>query len=175
MSRRIFVGLAISESLKARIAEFQQKYRDLSVRWMKPDGLHLTLIPPWHVSDLEKARGEFLALEEVFAPIGVDFFRFTFGPNPREPRLMWLEGKFSQQLWDLKQKVEQHYDFRFEKRRFIPHITVARFRLEKFASFAVKNLREPASIHESFAALCLFESVLKPGGAEYETIARIES
>ena len=174
MPRRIFIALSISENLKKKIGQFQQKYQHLPVRWLDSAGLHLTLIPPWYVSDLDKAQMEFLNIKDFFKPMVVDFHSFSFGPDPREPRLIWLEGKFSQELFEFKQKIEQYYGFRPEKRAFIPHITVARFQPEKFASFSLKNLNGLASSLESFTTFCLFESVLSPGGAQYEVIARIE-
>jgi len=60
-----------------------------------------------------------------------------------------------------------------EKRPFLTHLTIARFKKKDFASFPTRDLHNKVFWEEKVNSFLLMESRLKRSGAEYEKLAEI--
>lgn len=142
MKRRIFIAINLPEDIKKKLLEFRKKWDFLDVRWTKRDSLHLTLVFIGYVSDEEvyeicKITKE---IAQKYEPFFINFEKILYGPPSKDelssgkpPRMIWLEGRASEELSKIKQSLENALTssekvapFKIERRPFSPHITLAR-------------------------------------------------
>jgi RNA 2',3'-cyclic 3'-phosphodiesterase len=172
--KRIFVGIKISGDLASEIAFWQKRYRKkLNVRWISRKNLHITLIPPWYENDIAAVFDKLDGVRPGFYPIKVSFQKVTFGPNPKVPRLIWVEGEASQKIYELKSGIEKLMGVSPEKRGFKLHLTLARFKEKDFGSFSLKKLDDKVLWKMNAGSFQVFESILSPLGAEYKVLREI--
>lgn len=175
MEKRVFIGIFVSPELKRKILGFKNKYRDLPVRWMIEEKLHLTLIPPMQLNDNEIVEmiKKLQTLKGKMGQIEIKFSHVSLGPNPRRPRLIWLEGEPNQKLIELKNEITQILGLRAEGRPFRPHLTIARFKLRDYFDFSTKNLSEKIGWFFAAESIYIIESKRLPDGAEYTILDKI--
>ena len=136
MTTRTFIALELNtdqqQFLSMIIRQGQQLLPDL--RWVEPDGIHLTLAFLGELNDQQLAQA--IAAAQDAATL-TDPFAYTlsstgiFGP-PRQPRVLWMgisepTGLLQKAHQTLKLALEQHH-FTTEKRPFSPHLTLARIK-----------------------------------------------
>jgi 2'-5' RNA ligase len=95
--------------------------------------------------------------------------------------MIWVEGKPSQELSDLKKKLEDALLSadsglqRVEERVMVPHITLARIKNEQWRQLPEKpEISEPFDFQISANSIEVMESELKRGGAEYTILESCE-
>jgi len=174
MKKRVFVGFNAPENLQKNVLLWQNKWRYLPARFIAPKNLHITLVPPWYEEKIEQAIDLLKSCSKITTPIEIAFEEICFGPKENQPRLIWIKGKSTPKLHLLKSKLTQALKQNEEKRDFLPHLTIARFKERDFARFPVKKLAEKINWRQKFDSFCLFESRLTPDGAEYEIIEEIK-
>jgi 2'-5' RNA ligase len=180
---RIFVALDIPEEVRAALGALVARLRPVSrdVRWTRIEGVHLTLkfigeVQPEKVEAIKAS----LAKIRFPAPTGagsawsppkcteMKFRGVGFFPNERRPSVFWAGVEVGAELGALASAVETSLQ---------PlGMTVARFksidgsalnRLHEAIS-AAGPLEFGAGIAKDFH---LYQSILKPGGAEYTRLA----
>lgn len=165
------MAMTLPAALKQNIARWQQKHRDLPVRYISPKNLHITLTPPWYGN-----AKEVINLLETYIPTAkpfrVRFHRITPGPTRTQPRLMWLEGKGTKPATLLKKELEQLLKMKAEKRAFIPHITLARIKQKGKKSLHKDRVAESVDWSMHVTTFSLLASHLSPKGADYEELAK---
>lgn len=171
--RRVFVGLPACRELAEAAGEFRRAHAGLKVRWARSENLHLTLVPPWQCLDVEvacRALSEAAASQSSFEVL---FERVSFGPDPRRPRLIWATGTAPAGMPEFARGLLAATGAPGESREpFLLHLTIARFNSHDLKAMGARKLREPASWPGTLDALSLYESHLKPGGAEYRELCR---
>ncbi len=182
---RLFVAVELDEEALRALASLQDALRRRgldALRWVRPEGVHLTLkflgeTPPERVPAIEAA------LNEAVSGVPAHALRLdglgTFGSR-RSPRVLWvgLDGDL-QELRRLQQRVEAALakaGFPKEARAFSPHLTLARVRPETAAvlSEPIARALEAAPQPEASIAVrevSLMRSILGPGGAVYHRLA----
>ena len=150
------------------------------VRWVKPDGIHLTLRFLGDVSESQDQRlREALhrAVPSTVPPFEVNVEGVGVFPDKGRPRVVWTGLRQSDgSLHLLQQRVEsvaREVGFPAEGRPFKPHLTLARMGEGRPASDLPLILASHSSdVLGSFhvSAVCLFQSILRPGGAEYRRV-----
>ncbi len=195
---RAFIAIPLPDSLLKRLAALQRKLEmqvpDRSVRWVRAEGIHLTL------KFLGDTRTEKLPdIEQSLAAVArhVPTCSFTVGelgcfpagasaptgrrPNPRRPRVVWVgvqepTGRLAA-LQDAIEEVVAPFGYPPERRGFTPHLTLGRVHRrasrsdadqvgEAVASTTVGTLAQVSVEH-----FALIRSVLEPSGATYTTLA----
>lgn len=172
-AKRIFIAVPISQSLQTEIATWAEKYFTLPVRWLQEKNLHITLIPPWYEHNIEEVFSLLDSVRGKAKPFEMKFERVSLGPNPREPRLIWAEGKAPTELLTLKEALEKAIGKKGEHQFFKMHLTLARFRPEDFTLFPKKKIDEKILWRERASSVVLMESHLSPKGADYEVLRTI--
>ncbi len=187
MSRRIFVAVGISKELQDEILSWEKKIlssrpsfaraTEGRVRWLEGKNLHITLVPPWYEENIESVIRKLNAVREEFPARGgpavgwdMEFNHVTYGPNEREPRLIWAEGQAPERLIDFKRKLTASLGQKEEKRPFRLHLTLARFRPERLSSFPIKELQERIEWRDKAKSFLLMESHLYKTGADYDVV-----
>jgi RNA 2',3'-cyclic 3'-phosphodiesterase len=177
---RLFVALDIPEDVRAAIAALAARLRSVcaSARWVRIEGAHVTLkfigeVPVENVESIEAALRTLpfpAALKIVFR--GVGFF-----PNERRPQVLWAGIEAGLELRILAEAVETALEplgISRDRREFSPHVTLARFKSpEKLAGLrAAIDAAGPLNFGQMIAnEFHLYQSILKPGGAEYTRMA----
>lgn len=179
---RLFVALTLPEAEQARIHQAFAPLReaDLPIRWVPPAALHLTLkflgeCRPTQVPEIETALGLVAARVQ---PFELNLGGLGAFPSLRNPRVVWLAAEASPSLRILKQDLEWEFSplgFPREIRAFQPHITLGRTRNNARAGDFRKldELLRPLDFRATIpiTSVDLMQSLLNPGGAEYERIA----
>ncbi len=188
MHHRIFIALNISNNLKSKIDKLKKKFKENftvtfnKIRWLKNENLHITLIPPFYVSETD-FQNLIKILEEVvsrFPSFDVNFHNVSYGPYLFNPRLIWITAKATKEISILKNALIdimaksgflKKSDLRL-RRDFLPHLTIARFKQPDFKYFNVKKIDEKFEFKERLNEVILFESILKKEGAEYKILKK---
>jgi len=174
MKKRVFVGIPVSKSLSSFIYDFIKRNKGSlpsDARIIKPRNLHLTLVPPWYEENLDSFLLNFeKKLKSMqIQPFKIQFTKIFPGPVKTNPRLIWIEGKPKPELLNLKSFVEGIIEKRdVEKREFIPHITIARFKSKNSCQFKEEKIK----FEETIKSFCIFESRLSPKGANYKVLKK---
>ncbi len=176
------IPVEIKQNLQEEIGRLRALIRGESVRWVRSEGIHLTL----------KFLGEISnnSLEEIHQTLEREVRKHPnctlsvggFGcfPNRRRPRVLWIgitedKGTLAQVQSSIHEKLVP-LGFEKEGRSFHPHLTLGRVRRnvskddliqlqDAVNEFTVSQIGqfEVREIH-------LIESILKPSGAEYCTL-----
>ena len=168
-------GWSCPRSLTQAVGDLQLGLRD--ARWLDPDGLHLTLAFIGEVDRSAQARIE-IALDGVEAPaLEVELHGIGHYPLRGSPRVLWVGASPARELGALAASVRRalaRAGYPPERRKFAPHVTIARFRRPPPAPALQDYLgtfslfRTPAVEVGSFR---LLSSRLLPSGARYTTEA----
>lgn len=179
MKRRVFVAIGVSYQLQEQITAWQEKLNHLPVRWIKPENLHVTLIPPWYTTEVDEVISSLESINKIIEPFTITFREVTFGPNPIRPRLIWVSADTPSEIIVLKSKLEEVLPRqtwlaqKSEKREFLTHLTIARFKEKYFFKFPIKDIHDKVFWEERVSSFLLMESHLAKMGAEYERLAEI--
>jgi 2'-5' RNA ligase len=184
---RAFIAIELDE--QARIAvlavqrEFQKKISPGVVRWVRPEGIHLTL---QFLGDVLADRIPAIAEGVAAACQGVPPFTILMRdvgcfPNLKRPRVVWVgvsePGGALNRLYRQVQDNMAGLGFTPEKRPFDPHLTLGRVRKDAGAG-EVRRLGEIVMAAElgtigqmGVSSVGLIRSDLKPDGAVYTRLA----
>ena len=168
---RLFVALELPEPLRQAVHELQFGLR--GARWLDGDSLHLTLAFIGEVDSSVRHRIE-AALGDVTAPsLRMELHGLGCFPPRGASRALWTGASPKAGLASLAQAVRRalgRAGFTPERRKFIPHATIARFRhppspadMERYLG-AHSLFRTPRTDVASFH---LFSSALRSSGARY--------
>ena len=180
MSVRLFVAIDLREEIRGAIRDLIARLHPLAkdARWVRPEGMHITLKFIGYAAEdrLEPIRA---ALAQICSPQPVDlsFRGVGFFPNEKRPRVIWCGIEASPNLVPLAKAIENALEplgIAPESRDFVPHLTLARFneplKMPKLvAATAEMQDREFGAARET--EFHLFESILRPSGAEYRRLA----
>ncbi len=177
---RTFVAVDLPENLKAELRIRQEKLKKAAQggRWVRPEGIHLTLKFLGEISEEQIGQvTESLSQVPRFEAFSVEVKGFGFFPNSQRPRVLWVGVEGGEPLAALAAEVEkslQAVGFPPEARPFKPHLTLARFRFPRPQPGLAKELsatHSPSLGRLQVSQFSLIESRLHPQGAEYRKIA----
>lgn len=170
---RLFVGLALPAAAAARIMHLH--HRLPGARWIAPENLHITIA---FIGDVETPQAEDIhnALSVLRCPAPTLRLKDlgSFGEAHRS-RALWLGIDPPRALDALHERVAaalRRARVKLEKRRFTPHVTIARLgEVEPTAMASLLNRNiEAASAPFTPEALTLFRSYRGRDGAHYEAL-----
>lgn len=185
---RTFIAIELDRELRETLARLQdglrQRVAPRSVRWVRPEGIHLTLK---FLGDTSEEQVEQVKDALARAAGEIPPFAFTVGgvgcfPSTRRPRVVWVGlHEPTGALRRLRDAVEREVaplGFPTEKRPFSPHLTLGR--VHRYASKS--EVRELGEIVAASAIgdidemevgeVCYIKSDLQPSGAVYTTLSR---
>jgi 2'-5' RNA ligase len=182
---RTFVALPLSDTLHTQLAHVQRELRrpcpERSIRWVNPEGIHLTIffIGDVILDRIEPTKAALAAVARNIPPFSYHVRDLGAFPNLGRPRVVWVGIEDTQKRMALlHQAVNEalaNVGFKPETRRFSPHLTLGRVRRKasrddkQRIGDAVAALREKGVDlgEEQARELILFRSILKSTGAEY--------
>jgi len=177
---RVFVALDILPEIRRRISDLRAKLEGAcpAARWARVEGMHVTLkfigeAPPEKV---ERIKAELATIRSA-ASVEMAFRDVGFFPNERHPRVFWVGINVTPNLQELAEEVQQRLEplgILREQRPFRPHLTLARFKSQDGLERLQEALRHVQPLEFGSmrtAELHLYQSHLKPSGAEYTRLA----
>jgi 2'-5' RNA ligase len=182
---RAFVAINLPAEVRGRLHEAARPLRDMSlpVRWVSPEGLHLTLKFLGGVAD-DRAGELAGAIEEATAghgPFPMELAGFGAFPKPSRPRVLWAGVEPDDRLTAVQSAVESamaEQGFEPEGRAFHPHVTLGRARRDasgrKLAAVEGAIAELEHSDRFEVTSVDLMRSELRPGGARYEVVRAVE-
>jgi RNA 2',3'-cyclic 3'-phosphodiesterase len=175
---RAFIAIELPCTVKSFLNRVSSELKRCSadVKWVKPESMHLTLKFLGNTgrdrislieSALRTACADRMSMNMMVNGVGAF-------PNLAKPRVIWVGLKdLSGGLISLAAQVEEaaaSLGFEREKRSFSPHLTLGRVRSSAGSRDLIEAVRQQMETSgPTFVAdrVVLFQSVLKPSGAEY--------
>ncbi|UZJ40777.1 RNA 2',3'-cyclic phosphodiesterase [Prosthecochloris sp. SCSIO W1101] len=172
MKKRVFIAMPAEEVLRSKASSFREAHRNLPVRWVPPENLHVTLVPPWYCDDVEGIFGKLHDLLDTVKAFDVCFGTISVGPTLKKPRLIWASGGVHDGLGKLQEKLSCLVEPRFDKaeKAFLLHVTLARVEKNRKICLVPEVIDWKATFH----SVRLYESILRPSGAEYRVLCEVE-
>lgn len=177
MTIRSFIGLPLLKNTANELGDVAAKmsYQDKSnaVRWVDQENYHITLA---FLGEQSESQLEFLA-EQLDSHIASHEFQLELShlsPFPAtKPKLVAAMAQNNEDLNQLHQQVISAINasnMLIDKRKFIPHVTLGRYRHSRnsYAGSFPLNVLFDTIVEE----VVLYESVLSTAGAEYQPIYR---
>lgn len=183
-SLRLFVALELPEAVQQALASAWAPLRgsERGVKWVSPEGVHLTLkflgeVPSDRIPLLEASLA---SAAQGASPLRLRVGRVGAFPSLTFPRVLWvgLEGDL-EMLQRLQEAVEQGMSalgFPPEERPFSPHLTVGRVRdaippqERRRIGQAAGQVALPPDLSFGVGHLSLMQSTLTPQGARYRCL-----
>ena len=186
---RSFIAIELPEEVKSGLARLKgelERNKLTFVKWVDPEGIHLTLkflgnIPPKLVAEISSV---IKGASEKITPFHLEVAGLGAFPNPKQPRVVWV-GVYGEM--DKLSRLQQNIDsalaplgFSKEERPFTAHLTLARVR-QGASSIQIKSFGDLV-MSANFAtrysfevgAVSLMRSQLTSRGAIYTRLSMVE-
>ena len=174
---RVFIAVDLPNEIRNELAKLQRNLNAVTdtARWVTPESIHVTLkfigeIADKRMEEIDAALTGLTWKSFAITVRGVGFF-----PGNRSPRVFWagMEAPTMQNLAEELDSRMERWGFEKEKRKFRPHITLARARDSRIDSTLITGASTYTEHNfGSFTVdrVFLFKSILKPTGAVYERL-----
>ncbi len=181
---RSFIAIELPSEVRLVLDQVQRELKGsvTGVRWVQPEGIHLTLkflgsIPPEQVPAIAGAVREVVHGE---SPLALNVSGLGAFPNARRPRVIWvgIVGEV-ERLGRLQARLESALEplgFSREERPFRPHLTVGRVKDPRRPPDLTRALAEttvPASNPFDVREILVYKSDLRPTGAIYTKLQHL--
>lgn len=183
MPVRTFIAVDLAESTLDALAEMPGKLSDprANIRWVGRDNLHVTLQFLGDVADdlIASVCDRAAAAAAEVEPFDFEVRGVLCIPQAGQLRMVWASihdttGRMAA-LHDAAERELSSLGFEPEKRRFRPHLTLARIKhIRDPRGFrqAVEPYRDAAFGAQKAEELVVYSSQLKPEGPVYTPLAR---
>jgi len=180
---RLFIALDLPDEVRQNVRELIARLKPAcrSAKWVRPEGMHITLKFIGEVS-ADRVAHILAALAAIRStePADIQFRGLRFFPNERRPRVLWCGVAASPNLAELVASLDGALvplGIPADSRDFVPHLTLARFKSDSGARGGLDALLRAVGELKSYdfgqtreTGFHLIESILKPGGAEYRRV-----
>ena len=180
---RTFLAIDPPEAVRREIGRIQEQLKRTvqgMIRWVRPEGIHLTLKFFGDITGENITRITDAVKPEAATATPMDMQVKTIGvfPDLNRPRVVWLgmAGDVDR-LLTLQKALDRRFmalGFPKEDRLFRAHLTLGRIKTAKGLIGLARAIEQGAAMEAgSFQArgLTLFKSDLKPAGAVYTKLA----
>ncbi len=177
MKIRLFIALSLTSNLLKKIGFLEDRIDQktkIKFPWIPLKNLHLTLVFLGYVDHEDYLKIDEFFKEIKFPIITAKIKKIDYGP-PGSKRMIWLYLEKNKELEDLKNILEDKLNqnrvkYQREEREFLPHINLARLKKDK----NLPEIREELNWQVIFNELVLYQSHLKPEGALYEKLLKLD-
>ncbi len=178
---RAFVAIELSGEVRESLAALRERFRKTGAKasWVKTENLHLTLrflgdVPE---PDLARLGGLMENACAAYPPLRLAARGTGVFPNARRPNVLWvgletLEGDLGA-LQSALEPTVRAVGLPPDKKRFHPHVTLARLKDHRRLGSLPDLLEETAAFDGgefTAGAVSLFHSELTGGGAVYRKL-----
>lgn len=179
---RAFLAVEMPGEIINRITDIQKLLKKTIhgvIRWVRPEGMHLTLKFFGNISGDDVVNISHVVKRSVadVKPLSLSVRTVGVFPDIMRPRVIWLgiNGDVGPllKLQKVMDQGFQDYGFKKDKRPFRPHLTLGRIKSKGVTGLAAVVEGGEDYVVEQFQAdgLTLFKSDLTPEGAIYTKLA----
>lgn len=184
---RLFWAINLPVSLKTKILQIQNRLKmtDVDAKWIDARNLHITVK---FLGDTDAAlvdRISFTAEERLkkYQSFDLELSGLGFFPGVINPRVLWigLQGKVGllREVVEIVENLMSEYGYSREKRKFSPHLTLARLKSSKNMDKLLKTIEyEDTLVKELLVfkvlTVNLMMSDLTPSGPIYSSIFKVD-
>ncbi len=181
---RAFIGISFPKEVILSLKHFQRQLRTYGIRasWPRPENMHLTLsfFEKIHINRIESIK-ECMTMATAKTPAHIiSFSGIGAFPSIKRPRVIWA-GTIGQT--DILKKfvnrlsihLLENLEIKKEKKKFIPHVTVARIKqpIQKKVMELFQKFKTFGTADFLISEIHFFQSELKPSGAVHKKIFSI--
>lgn len=175
MKKRLFIGTPPDEKSLQRIQVLVEKLKPETIklfRWLPKENWHFTWLFLGYLEDGYLPTLEQIIKNLTFTQIQTTILKVDYGP-PQKPRMIWLYLAVHPEMVYLMEELEKEIikekiPFEKEKRKFLPHITLARLeKKENKKSLNLPFIKEELDWPFNIEKIIIYQSILKKSGAEY--------
>ncbi len=180
---RCFLGIEIPDNLKEKIYKFviQLRTDNIKASWVKKENYHITFK---FLGEITQSRIE--RVDKIISKIRpksafeIKLTHCGVFPSIEKPRVLWLGIEENPEIVNTFNQIDSSLvkaGFEKEKRKFVPHITLARIKyaipqnVNDFIQNMNKKLKE-ISQPVKIGGIILYKSVLSPQGSIYTPIKK---
>jgi len=194
--KRLFIAINLPEQLKNSIAQIitdldadmrRRSVKESTFRWIPKEQWHLTITFLGYQPDeaigsiLKSIKQTVFDYSNILKNNRIVFEKIILAPPGKTPRMIWLDTtkETSKTLGIIKNKLEDELvkngvRFQRENREYHAHLTLARFRSPLITADIISLNQRSSQLAFYAKSLDLMESHLKPTGAEYEILAKVD-
>jgi RNA 2',3'-cyclic 3'-phosphodiesterase len=181
---RLFIAADVPDAIREALAALQQRLsaalgRSGSLRWVKPEHAHLTLVFIGNVDDSRApAVIDAVAVDIDAPPFDAVFEGVGVFPPRGAPRVLWVGvGNGARELVELQRILASRVTalgLPLEDRAFHPHLTLARWRESRSSDRDRAIAAAPPGViaRARIDGATLYQSRLSPAGPTYTALAR---
>ncbi len=178
---RIFIAIDLDPNLKNSLQDLIRKLQKTGshVKWVGLQGMHLTLkfLGETDPETILSVEGEIRRAVSEYSPFSLTFSGTGVFPGESRPRVLWIGLHDEPVLLRLQKSLEEGLKglgFPAESRPFRPHLTLGRVKgpsglRDVGADFS--KYRDSYFGEMRVDRVALFQSVLKPAGAQYNILS----
>jgi 2'-5' RNA ligase len=170
-SARVFVALKMAPAIADELAKVARELERFPVRLIAPADIHLTLVPPWNEASIPDAIEKLRRVADRCDDFTLEFRYVSYGPEPRRPRLLWVECAATPEIAQLHAMLLLAFG-QVDERPFRPHVTLARLR----GNGAIIARKHPIDrglvLTQRVGSVELMQSPA-PGGSGYKLLASL--
>lgn len=177
---RSFIAIDLSPEVKSALASLIKNLQQIraDIRWVSKNSFHLTMkfLGEITETDLDQIVINMETIARQSQPFSLECRSTGYFPEKGTPRVLWAGVVLSAELKDLQRRLEGTFEklgFPKEEREFHPHLTLGRVKSSRNLDAVIRILKKYEN--KSFGktevkAITLFESILRPTGAEYRVL-----
>jgi len=178
---RTFIAIDLDQKIKERLyfLLFELKKVSQNIKWVKKEGMHLTLkfLGEIREEKITEIEAVLRSLTQNYSPFPLCLHGTgTFPPGKKNPRVVWVGVEENRSILSYQASLESELEklgFAKEKRPFHPHLTLGRVKVPSHLGGLISQLereRETRFGEMIVHNITLFQSILKPTGAEYRAL-----
>ena len=175
---RAFLGIPISDELKAKILNIQKRFSNFDIKFVEPENLHFNLkfFREIRYQEVEKLKQNLEEISEKFEPFEIEIKGIGVFPSKNYIRVVWLGVKEGYNIiTSLAEAIQDSIEVLgfLKEGKFIPHLTLGRVRTARNKSELIAFVEESKDIEigkMKVDTIKLFKSKLSPTGPIYEEV-----
>lgn len=182
---RTFIAIAISDVVRAKIAELQLHLKNAGgrVSWPRPENIHLTLkfLGDTDENQVEEIANQLNQMAKSISPFTITIKGVGAFPNLKFPRVIWVGAESEgDQIHQLVRNIEDRMadlGFKKESRPFSAHLTLGRVKEIKGIEPLIEKMQQVDNFEAGSLAvneIRFIKSDLHSSGAIYTTLKKIE-
>jgi RNA 2',3'-cyclic 3'-phosphodiesterase len=170
---RLFTGLSLPILLRQRLTVMQGGIE--GARWTERDNFHITLT---FIGEVDEATAD--DIDEALSVIRSEKFSLRLKgtgsfAQGKYPKILWMGVEQNEVLHRLKEKIDRALmvaNVPFEKRKYTPHVTLARFKNPEEGKVAGFMQQHNLFTSEEFEVdeFILYQSHQTKNGSVYEAV-----
>jgi len=169
---RVFAALKIASAIAQELIEIARPLERFAVHPIANEDMHLTLVRPWAEPAVPAAIDKLKRAADEHCGFRLEFRHVRYGPDPKRPRLLWVECAAGDELASLRSTLISVFG-QYDERSFLPHVTLARIRANAARIARKCPIDQSIDLAQDVTTVELMQSP-PPGERGYKVLASLQ-